>query len=51
VRAVSKGSMKVGKSSRGKPEDRKGDALNKGGSKLSVVGFRGRSTGKSAHAQ
>ncbi|XP_051223399.1 DEAD-box ATP-dependent RNA helicase 39 [Lolium perenne] len=50
VRAVSKGGVKVGKSSRGKPEGRKEDTLNKVGSKLSVVGFRGRSTGKSAQA-
>lgn len=46
----SKGGEKVGKSSRAKPEGGKGDALNKVGSKLSVVGFRGRSTGKSAQA-
>ena len=57
VRAGSKGGVKVGKSSRTKsdssrtkPYGRKGDALNKEGSKLSVVGFRGRSTGKSAQA-
>ncbi|CAM0880095.1 unnamed protein product [Alopecurus aequalis] len=51
-RAGSKGGMKVGKSSssRTKPYGRKGDDLNKAGSKLSVVGFRGRSTGKSAQA-
>lgn len=52
VKSVSKGGVKVGKSSgsRPKPEGRKGDALNKLGRKLSVVGFRGRSTGKSAQA-
>uniref|UniRef100_A0A0E0FH99 RNA helicase n=1 Tax=Oryza nivara TaxID=4536 RepID=A0A0E0FH99_ORYNI len=42
-------SPKVAKS-RPRPEGRKGDALNKLGSKLSVVGFRGRSSGKSAQA-
>ncbi|VAH57914.1 DEAD-box ATP-dependent RNA helicase 39-like [Triticum dicoccoides] len=46
----SKGGEKAGKSSRARPEGGKGDALNKVGSKLSVVGFRGRSTGKSAQA-
>ncbi|KAI5005274.1 hypothetical protein ZWY2020_032517 [Hordeum vulgare] len=46
----SKGGAKVGKSSRARPEGGKGDAVNKVGSKLSVVGFRGRSTGKSAQA-
>uniref|UniRef100_J3KX36 RNA helicase n=1 Tax=Oryza brachyantha TaxID=4533 RepID=J3KX36_ORYBR len=43
------GSPKVAKS-RPRPEGRKGDALNKLGTKLSVVGFRGRSSGKSAQA-
>ncbi|KAF0916052.1 hypothetical protein E2562_000680 [Oryza meyeriana var. granulata] len=35
---------------RPRPEGRKGDALKKLGTKLSVVGFRGRSSGKSAQA-
>lgn len=42
-----KTSIKVSKS-QSKPVGRKGDALNKIGTKLSVVGFRGRSSGKSA---
>ncbi|KAL6838741.1 hypothetical protein ACP4OV_031455 [Aristida adscensionis] len=45
----SKNSMKVSKG-KARPEGRKGDALNKMGSKLSVVGFRGRSSSKSAQA-
>lgn len=49
VRSANKSSVKVAKS-RAKPEGRKGDALNKIGTKLSVVGFRGRSSGKSAQA-
>ncbi|GJN05587.1 hypothetical protein PR202_ga23230 [Eleusine coracana subsp. coracana] len=44
-----KTSIKVSKS-QSKPVSRKGDALNKIGTKLSVVGFRGRSSGKSAQA-
>ncbi|GJN32201.1 hypothetical protein PR202_gb20685 [Eleusine coracana subsp. coracana] len=44
-----KTSVKVSKS-QSKPVSRKGDALNKIGTKLSVVGFRGRSSGKSAQA-
>ncbi|XP_062207272.1 DEAD-box ATP-dependent RNA helicase 39-like [Phragmites australis] len=44
-----KNSVKVSKS-KSKPVGRKSDALNKIGTKLSVVGFRGRSSGKSAQA-
>ncbi|CAL4952031.1 unnamed protein product [Urochloa decumbens] len=49
-----KNSVKVSKS-KAKPEGRKakapkGDVLNKLGTKLSVVGFRGRSSGKSAQS-
>ncbi|KAG8052519.1 hypothetical protein GUJ93_ZPchr0001g32869 [Zizania palustris] len=49
VRSANKSSPKVAKS-RSRPDGRKGDALNKGGTKLSVVGFRGRSSGKTAQA-
>jgi hypothetical protein len=44
-----KTSIKVSKS-KSKPVGRKGDALNKIETKLSVVGFRGRSSGKSGQA-
>ena len=46
-----KNSVKVSKS-KAKPEGRraKGDVLNKLGTKLSVVGFRGRSSGKSVQS-
>ncbi|KAL5228180.1 hypothetical protein ABZP36_016445 [Zizania latifolia] len=49
VRSANKSSPKVTKS-RPRADGRKGDALNKGGTKLSVVGFRGRSSGKTAQA-
>ncbi|KAL5223409.1 hypothetical protein ABZP36_028122 [Zizania latifolia] len=49
MRSASKRIPKVAKS-RPRPHDRKGNALNKGGTKLSVVGFRGRSSGKTAQA-
>jgi hypothetical protein len=46
---TAKTSIKVSKS-KSKPVGRKGDALNKIETKLSVVGFRGRSSGKSGQA-
>ena len=49
---VSKSKAKPESKSKAKPERRKSksDALNKLGTKLSVVGFRGRSSGKSAQS-
>ncbi|KAL6627301.1 hypothetical protein ACP70R_031027 [Stipagrostis hirtigluma subsp. patula] len=50
AKPVKSASVKVSKSNKARPEGRKGDALDKMRSKLSVVGFRGRSSSKSGQA-